>query len=269
MNKKLFLSMACASTMFMGMSSVSMAASGTTLDFDDINMSITIDGRYNFIYDVANTYGDDISEYGIDEDMIKSNIKSTPGSYFEALYVDEYNYFRESYFCYTECENEIGHLKDYSEADAEKFGKESCKELKDSNDVQGLENVEYKGIYDVGEIPYIEYVVTGTNENGSYTMGCLTTVVNNHGYNYFTRSYSLDVDESLLLEDCKSLVAGVKYTFNEEIKSTANLSGGIDWRKVGSRSAYGAVFGAIVGGVATTIARKTKKNKLKNTVEKA
>lgn len=269
MFKKLFLSMACVSTMLFGMSTVSMAASGVTLDLTDINMSITIDGKYNYIYDSANSYGDDISEYGIDEDELKADILSTPGCYFKALYVDEYNYFRDSYMYYTESDSEIGHLKDYSEADIEKFGKEFYKALKNSNDVPGLKNVEYKGIYYSDDVPYVELVMTGSNENGAYTVGSLTTVVNDYAYNFYTRSYAPDIDGESLLKDSMDLVGGIKYTFDQEIKSTANLSGGIDWRKVGSRSAYGAVFGGIAGGVGATIARKNKKNKAKETAEES
>ncbi|MBP5595596.1 MAG: hypothetical protein J6Y02_09450 [Pseudobutyrivibrio sp.] len=270
MKKSIMLSMALATVLTVGTSTVSKAASDVVLNYEDIDLSINISDKYNYIYDAENSYGDDISEYGINPDMIVKSIKSTPGAYFEALYVDEDNYFRESYMNYLEGEDEVGHLKDYSKEDIAEFGEKLSKEMENMVGNDGIKSFDYKDVfYTEGGLPYFQFILTGTNADGDFTSGCVCTIANNNYYYFYTRSYAPSIDGDSLLEDSRDLVQGVEILFDEKIKSNANLSGGIDWKKVGSKSAYGAVVGAVVGGVGVRFGRKIKKNKVKNTVEKA
>ncbi|MBQ7470540.1 MAG: hypothetical protein IJS76_08955 [Pseudobutyrivibrio sp.] len=266
MKKGIMLSLAMAIVFTVGSFTVSKAASDVVLNYEDIDLSITVSDKYNYIYDAENIYGDDISEYGINPDTIVKGIKSTPGAYFEALYVDEDNYFRESYMNYLEGEEEVGHLKDYSKEDVAEFGKELTKEMEKWVGKDGIKSFDYKDIYYTeGGLPYFQFVLTGTNADGDFTSGCLCTIANNNNYYFYTRSYSPSVDPDSLLKDSQEFVEGVEITFDKTIKSNANISGGIDWKKVGAKSAYGAVFGAIIGGCISAINKKNKKKKEKVT----
>jgi len=264
MKKGIMLSLAMATVFTVGTSTVSKAASDVVLDYEDIDLSITISDKYNYIYDADNSYGDDISEYGINPDTIVKTIKSTPGAYFEALYVDEDNYFRESYMNYLEGEDEIGHLKDYSKEEVAEFGEQLSKEMENWVGKDGIKSFEYKDIfYTEGGIPYFQFIMTGTNADGDFTSGCLCTIANNNNYYFYTRSYAPSVDAASLIEDSQELVEGVEFYFDKTIKSDAHISGGIDWKKVGSKSAYGAVVGAVIGASISTFNKKNKKKKEK------
>lgn len=271
MKKSIMLSMALATVLAVGPSTVSKAASGIERNYEDIGVSINLSDKYNYVYDAENIYGDDISEYGINPDTIIKTIKSTPGKYFDALYVDDNNYFRESYLNYTEGEDELGHLKDYSKEDLAQFGENMAKEMEDFVGKDGIKTYEYKDIfYTEGGLPYFQFVITGTNDDGDFTAGFLCTIANNNYYHFYTRSYAPSVDADSLLKDSQELVEGVEITYDKNIKSNANISGGIDWKKVGSKSAYGAVFGAVIGASISAINKKNKKKKnVKNTAEKA
>lgn len=271
MKKGIMLSLAMATVFTVGTSTVSKAAAGIELNYEDVGVSITLSDKYNYVYDADNIYGDDISEYGINPDTIVKSIKSTPGVYFKALYVDDNNYFRESYMSFIEGEDKLGHLKDYSKEDLAKCGGNFAKEMKDGVGKDGIKSVEYKDIfYTEGGLPYFQFVITGTNTDGDYASGYLFTIANNNYYYFYTRSYAPSVDADSLLKDSQELVEGVEITYDKNIKSNANISGGIDWKKVGSKSAYGAVFGAVIGASISAINKKNKKKKnVKNTVEKA
>ncbi|MBR5650558.1 hypothetical protein [Pseudobutyrivibrio sp.] len=270
MKKSIMLSMVLATVLAVGHSTVSKAASGVELNYENIGISVTLSDKYNYVYDADNIYGDDISEYGINPDTFVKKIKSTPEAYFVALYVDDNNYFRESGLKFFEGEEKIGHLKDYSKEEVAELAENSSKESEEWVGKYGIKSVEYKDIfYTEGGLPYFQTIITGTNEQGDYTAGCLYTIANNNYYYFYTRSYAPSVDADSVLKDSQELVEGVEITYDKTIKSNANISGGIDWEQVGAKSAYGAVIGAVVGGVGVRFGRKIKKNKVKNTVEKA
>ena len=223
MKKGIMLSLAMATVFTVGTSTVSKAAAGIELNYEDVGVSITLSDKYDYVYDADNIYGDDISEYGINPDTIVKTIKSTPGAYFEALYVDEDNYFRESYMSFIEGEDKLGHLKDYSKEDLAKCGENFVKEMEDGVGKDGIKSVEYKDIfYTEGGLPYFQFVITGTNTDGDYTSGYLFTIANNNYYYFYTRSYAPSVDADSLLKDSQELVEGVEITYDKNIKSNAN-----------------------------------------------
>ena len=233
------------------------AESDVTLEFSDIDLKITIPEKYDYVIDKDKSYRDNIDVLGVQgltTEGLSQQIKSTPGSYFEALYVSG-DYFVESYIYYMTNDDEAGQLKDYSDKDIDDFGKEVVKSIESDYGDMNIKST-YEGVYkNAKDEPYIMLTLTSEDPNNVFTSSCLCTIVNNNLYYFYTKSYAPDADMDSLFEDTKKLVDGAEFAFDSSIKSK---SVSIDWGQVVRHGIYGAVLGGIIGGLTIFIKKRNK-----------
>ncbi|MCR5195803.1 MAG: hypothetical protein K6D38_05755 [Pseudobutyrivibrio sp.] len=233
-------------------------SSSVVLKPSGVDYEITIPEKYNFVFDGEKSYGDNIEEYGVHEDELINSMKGT-GSHFQALYTDDY-YFINSYDYYQKGDIKMGHLKDCSQKKIDDLSDEIAKAAKQAAG-EGFD-FENKGTYKSKQDDiYIQLSMIGKDATGDFKNACLCTIVNNDYYYFYTKSYNPDANLDNLFEDTKTLVDGVKFNYDDSIKSP---SSGIDLNRVFRKACGGAVMGAMIGG-AYSIVMKIKKKKESNT----
>ena len=215
MKKKLITGMAVAAAVFLGMTgTVSAAEEELVLSFDEVGLQVTIPEKYRFVYDANQSYRENIANYGVEEDMVYDSIRSDEGSFFEAAYIDNSDYFVDTYMYYIADLGDVGNLKDYSESELKVTGEMTAKGCERT--VDGMVAT-YEGVYytEANE-PYL--MISMKYDDGtenSFLTSCLYTIANDDAYYFYTKTSNMNADFDTLFADTEELVEGVTIQYEE------------------------------------------------------
>jgi hypothetical protein len=177
------------------------------------------------VYDANQSYRENIANYGVEEDMVYDSIRSNEGSFFDAIYIDNSDYFVDTYMYYMENLGDVGNLKDFSESELKATGKLTAKGCENTAD--GMVAT-YEGVYyTAGNVPYLKIAMTyDDGTENSFITSCLYTIANDDAYYFYTKTSNMNTDFDTLFADTEELAEGVTIQYEEiaELEETETIS---------------------------------------------